>query len=172
VQKQASFETFPFGIVVLTAAVAISIYALGVYVLLGVGITAAVLYGLYCLAVEGLVLKRSCANCYYYGKRCGLGRGTLCAVLFKKGDPSRFVEREVAWTDMVPDFLVVLLPIAGGIVLSIRDFAWLRVAALALLVGLSFVGNAVSRGMFACRYCKQREIGCPAATLFGVESAD
>ena len=171
-QKTQSFETFPIGIVVLTAAVAIAIYALGVYVLLGFGVLAAVLYALYCLAVEGLVLKRSCANCYYYGKRCGLGRGTLCALLFKRGDPRRFVEREASWADMLPDFLVVLLPIAGGIVLSIRDFTWLRVAALVLLVGLSFVGNAVSRGMFACRYCRQREIGCPAATLFGVESAD
>jgi hypothetical protein len=172
VQKAESFETFPLGIVLLTTTVAISIYALGVYVLLGFGVVAAVLYGLYCLAVEGLVLKRSCTNCYYYGKRCGLGRGTLCAVLFKKGDPRKFVEREVSWTDMLPDFLVVLLPIAGGVALSIRDFTWLRVAALALLVALSFVGNAVSRGMLACRYCKQREIGCPAATLFGVESAD
>jgi len=172
VQNTQSLETFPLRIVVLTAAVAISIYALGVTVLLGFGRMAAVLYGLTCLAVEGLVLKRSCANCYYYGKRCGLGRGTLCAILFKRGDPRKFVERDVSWADMLPDFLVVLLPIAGGIVLSIRDFTWLRVGALALLIILSFAGNAVSRGMFACRYCRQREIGCPAATLFGVESAD
>ena len=56
-QKEQSFETFPLRIVVLTTTVAISIYALGAYVLLGFGIIAAVLYGLYSLAVEGLVLK-------------------------------------------------------------------------------------------------------------------
>jgi len=34
------------------------------------------------------------------------------------------------------------------------------------LVMLSFVGNAVIRGSFACKYCRQREIGCPASRLF------
>jgi hypothetical protein len=43
----------------------------------------------------------------------------------------------------------------------------LLVTALAVLIALSFVGNAVLRGSFACKYCKQREIGCPAEKLFG-----
>jgi hypothetical protein len=36
---------------------------------------------------------------------------------------------------------------------------------LALLL-LGFMGNALVRGQLACRYCKQREIGCPATQLF------
>jgi hypothetical protein len=170
-QEKESFESFPLWIVILCGSITISIYALGAYVLAGFGILAVILYVLYCLGVEWMVLRRSCVDCYYYGKRCGLGRGRLCSVLLKKGDPRRFVDRHVSWADMLPDFLVAILPIAGGVVLSIRDFVWLRVAALALLVVLSFAGNAVSRGVLACRYCKQRDIGCPAANLFGGESA-
>jgi hypothetical protein len=28
------------------------------------------------------------------------------------------------------------------------------------------MGNAVVRSQLACRYCRQREIGCPAQRLF------
>ena len=34
------------------------------------------------------------------------------------------------------------------------------------LVALSFGGNAVVRGSFTCKYCKQQELGCPAQALF------
>jgi hypothetical protein len=58
-QRAEGTETWDIPwIVVLTANLGVSIYALGVYVLLGLGVTAAVLYGLYSLAVERLVLKR------------------------------------------------------------------------------------------------------------------
>ena len=79
----------------------------------------------------------------------------------------KFVEDEVSWFDVLPDFAVFILPIVGGIVLLVGDFAWLLVVMLALLIILSFGGNAVIRGSFACKYCKQREIGCPAEKLFG-----
>lgn len=171
-EERRTFESFPISIVALTNAITLSTYALGAYVLAGFGVVAAVLYALYCFGVELMVLTRSCVNCAYYGKRCGLGRGRLCSTLFEKGDARKFTEREVSWVDMLPDFLVVILPIVGGVVLSIRDFSWLRVAALALLIVLSLAGNAVSRGLLACRYCKQREIGCPAASMFGVDSSD
>jgi hypothetical protein len=49
----------------------------------------------------------------------------------------------------------------------VRDFTWLVVVMLAILVVLSLGGNAVVRGSFACKYCKQRQIGCPAEKLFG-----
>jgi hypothetical protein len=86
--------------------------------------------------------------------------------LFKKGDPQKFVEKEVSWSKILPDFMVFIFPLVGGIILLVIDFTLLLVAMLAILVILSFVGNAVIRGSFACKYCKQREIGCPAEKMF------
>jgi hypothetical protein len=41
---------------------------------------------------------------------------------------------------------------------------------LVVLVFLSLAGNAIIRGSFACKYCRQREIGCPAEKLFSGSS--
>jgi hypothetical protein len=95
-----------------------------------------------------------------------MGRSVLCALLFKKGDPRKFVEREVSWKHMLPDFLVFVFPLLGGIVLLIRDFSWLVLFLLVVLFILSFPGSAFIRGSLTYKYCKQREIGCPAEKLF------
>lgn len=87
-------------------------------------------------------------------------------MLFKKGDPQKFVEKEVSWPQILPDFMVFIFPIVGGITLLVIDFAWYLVAILGILVILSFGGTAVIRGSLACKYCKQREIGCSAERLF------
>lgn len=163
------YEVFPTWIVILCSLVTISIYALGAYALSGFGILVPVLYLLYCLWIEVRILRGSCVDCYYYGKLCGLGRGKLCSLLFKKGDPQRFVEKQVSWSDMLSDFLVAVFPIIGGIMLLIRDFSWPLLITLAALLIVYLGGNAVTRGSFACKYCKQKEIGCPAEKLFGTE---
>ncbi|NIA09503.1 MAG: hypothetical protein GWP10_07200 [Nitrospiraceae bacterium] len=164
-----TYEKFPVWIVLLSNLVAISIYAIGAYILAGFGIIFAVLYLLYCLWIELKVLRGSCVDCYYYGKVCGFGKGRLCSTLFKKGDPQRFVEKEISWSSILPDFLVFIFPVIGGIILLVRGFSWLLVAMLAIVVVLYLGGNAVIRGTFACKYCKQREIGCPAEKLFRKE---
>ena len=74
-------------IVVLSNALSMSIYAIGTYVFADLGLLPVVLYLLYCLWIEFRVLKKSCENCHYYGKRCGLGRGRLCALLLNRGVP-------------------------------------------------------------------------------------
>jgi hypothetical protein len=51
----------------------------------------------------------------------------------------------------------------------IRDFSWLLLITLAVLLILYLGGNAVTRGSFACKYCTQKEIGCPAEKLFAGE---
>ena len=169
-EEQRSYENFPLHIALLSTIVTISIYALGAFILAGFGFLFAVLYLLYCLWVELRILRLSCVNCYYYGKVCGLGKGTLCALLFKQGEPQRFAETEISPAQLIPDFMVVIIPLIGGIILLIiRDFAWLLVAMLAILVILFFGGTAVIRGSFACKYCKQREIGCSAEQLFSKE---
>ncbi len=166
-EKAKSYENFPLWIARLSNLVTISIYAIGACILAGFGILLSILYLLYCLWIEVGILRGSCVNCYYYGKICGLGKGKLCSFFFKKGDPKKFVEKGVSWSKLLPDFMVFILPIIGGIILLVRDFTWPVAVMLAILIILSFGGNAIIRGPFACKYCKQREIGCPAEKLFG-----
>ena len=60
-----------------------------------------------------------------------------------------------------------LIPLLAGLYLSFIDFSWLRLFLMILLVILAFPVVGFVRGNLACRYCKQRELGCPAAKLFG-----
>lgn len=168
-EQTKTYECFPLWIVGLSNLLAVSIYGLGAYILSGFGIWLSGLYLLYCLWLELRLLKGSCVNCYYYGKACGFGKGKLCSWLFKKGDPRKFSETEISWASMLPDFLVLLGPVLGGIILLLQNFTWLLVGVLALLIVLSLSGNAVVRGSLACKYCRQRELGCPAAKLFGMK---
>ena len=162
-----TYDNFPVWIAILSNLVSLSIYAIGAYILAGFGILFVILYLLYCLWLEVRILRISCVNCYYYGKVCGLGKSKLCALFFKKGDPQKFVEKEVTWAHILPDFMVFIIPLVGGIILLVWEFTWLLAALLIILGFLSFGGTAIIRGSFACKYCKQREIGCPAEQLFG-----
>ncbi len=168
-EEPKSYENFPLGIALLSNRVALAIYALGAYILAGLGIVVTVLYLLFCLWIELGILRRSCVDCYYCGKVCGLGKGKLCALLFKKGDPQKFAEKEISPAQLLPDFMVVIFPILGGIILLVREFTWPLLILLAIFVLLFFAGNAFVRGAFACKYCRQRELGCPAEQLFSKE---
>jgi len=160
------YERFPWPIVLLANAVTLSIYAVGFYLLWGLGLWWAVLYVLYCGWMEWRLLTRSCVNCYYYGKVCGFGKGKLCSLLLKQGDPQKFGAGTFSWRDLIPDFGVLVLPAMGAVVSLIRTFSWVTLVLLAILVVLCLGGNAVIRGSFTCRHCKQRELGCPAEQLF------
>ena len=166
-EETQCYESFPAWIVVLCNLVGNSIYAVGAYILSRFGIWVSAAYLLYCLWMEIGVLRKSCVNCTYYGQVCAFGKGKLCSLLFKQGDPQAFASTEVSWYKLLPDLLVSIIPVVGGVVLLARQFSWLLLGALAILVVLSSVGNAFVRGSFACKYCRQREIGCPAANLFG-----
>jgi hypothetical protein len=161
-----AYERFPLPIVLLSNLVGLSIYAIGAYILAGFGIWIAALYLVYCCWIELKVLRGSCVNCYYYDKVCGFGKGKLCSLLFKKGDSHKFSETQITWVYLIPDFMVSILPLVGAIVLLVMDFNWILFALLAAMIVLSFGGNAVVRGSFACKYCKQKELGCPAEKLF------
>lgn len=165
-QNNKAYENFPIWIPLLSCVLSLSIYALGAYIFWLLGIAFIILYIIFCLWIELRILKLSCVNCYYYGKICGLGRGKLCALLFKKGNPEGFIEKEIAWKDLIPDFMVLIFPLVGGIIILIRDFNWLILVLMVILVMLSMAGNAVIRGSLACKYCKQKELGCPAEQLF------
>ncbi|MHC4624839.1 MAG: hypothetical protein ACYS4W_13155 [Planctomycetota bacterium] len=170
-QNKQTYDNFPAWIPLLSCALSLSIYVVGAYVFSRLTILFAVLYLLFCLWIELRILQESCANCYYYGKVCGLGRGKLCALFFKQGSPEEFVEREITWKTLLPDFMVLILPLIGGTIYLIRDFSWPILALMVILAALSLAGNALMRGALACKYCKQREIGCPAEQLFSKEQA-
>ena len=170
-KASSPYENFPARIVLLSNSVGIAIYAAGLYVMAACGIWWAVSYLLYCAWIEVRLLKRSCVNCYYYGKVCAFGKGKLSALLFKRGDPEKFTEVQIRWLDLVPDFLVSIIPLIAGIVLLVTAFSWVILALLVALLALSSAGNAFVRGSYACKYCKQKELGCPAEKLFNKETA-
>ncbi|MFA0832980.1 MAG: hypothetical protein ACC609_03130 [Methanobacterium formicicum] len=47
-----------------------------------------------------------------------------------------------------------------------NGFNWSIFLLIILIVILSLGGNAFIRSL-TCKHCKQRELGCPAAELFG-----
>jgi hypothetical protein len=169
VEEVNFYERFPIWVAILSNLVGLSIYLIGAYVLAGFGPRMSGLYLLYCFGLESRLLKGHCVNCYYYGKLCGFGKGKLCSWLFKQGEPQKFAETEISWANLLPDFIVLLWPVLGGIILLVQNFSWLLIGILVLLVALSMSGNAIVRGSFACKYCRQKELGCPAARLFGLE---
>ena len=169
--KNKSYEKFPIWIPLLAIVLSILTYITGAIILMGFSIIVATLYLIYCFGIEILVILRSCKHCYYYNKICGLGKGIFASLIVKKGDPKKFTEREVTISDLIPDFLVAIFPIVGGIILSIIDFSLIRVGMIILIMLLSIGGTAFIRGSFACKYCRQREIGCPAEQLFSTKKS-
>lgn len=159
------YESYPLWMIMLSNSLSISTYIIGAYILYGLGIIFTVLYLLFCMAMEIRLLRKGCTSCYYYGKTCAFGKGRLSSYFFKKGDPSRFTNKEVSWYEVLPDFLVFLFPLAGGIILLFNEFNWLILLLVIIILILSLGGNAFIRSL-TCKHCKQRELGCPAADLF------
>lgn len=160
------YEEYPPWIILFSNIVSVAIYAIGAFVMYRIGIVWLVLYILYIVLLEMRLLRKSCVNCYYYGKNCAFGKGKLSCLFFKKGNPAEFSKQQITWKDILPDFMVSVVPLVAGIVLLIMDFEWLFALLLLALLLLTFIGNGFIRGSLACRYCKQREIGCPAERLF------
>ena len=164
--KTKSYENFPLWIPFIAIFVSIISYSIGALIISRFGIIFSILYLIYCIGAELLVIIRSCKDCWYYGKICGLGRGKIVPLFVKKGDTKKFAERDISVVHMLPDFLVVIFPLIAGIILSILDFSILILIMMIVLIFLFFGGTAFIRGSFACKYCKQKEIGCPADKIF------
>jgi hypothetical protein len=163
-----TYERFPVWIVLVCNLVSLSIYAIGGYVLARLWIWLLVPYLLYCLWLETRLLRTACVDCAYYGMACAFGKGTLCALLFEQGKPQRFARRDVSWLAVLPDLMVSLVPMVGGILLLVLNgWDWLIAGLMVLLVALASGGTGLVRGSLACRHCQQRALGCPAYELFG-----
>lgn len=70
---------------------------------------------------------------------------------------------------MVPDLLVTLIPIVAGIFLLISNFNVIILISVLLLIILTTAGNEFIHGRLTCKFCKQRDLGCPADKLFNKE---
>jgi hypothetical protein len=160
------YENYPYWIVLIANLVQLSIYVIGAVIIGMVGPVWLLLFVAYIVFLELRLLKRSCVNCYYYGKRCAFGKGKLCSLFFKRGDPNRFVGRKITWKSILPDFMVSIIPFIVGIAILIMNFSLTVLILVISLFLLTSIGNGLVRGSLACKYCKQRELGCPAEQLF------
>jgi len=165
-EQSEAFENYPCRIILFSNLVTLAIYAIGAYIIFQVGLVWFVIYLAYITGLEIRLLKTRCVNCYYYGKLCAFGKGKLSSFLFKKGDPHKFLKDNLSWKDILPDILVSIIPLIVGIALLIMKFNWLILSLIIVLVLLTSVGNGFVRGSLACKFCKQREIGCHSEQLF------
>jgi len=164
------YDKFPARIVLLSNLLSVSIYVIGAYLMAGLGFWSLAAYIAYCGWMEVRLLRHSCVNCCYYGGTCAFGKGRLCALLFRRGDPQRFARRQISWSDLIPDFAVSLLPAVAAVIQLVTGFRWVTLVLLVVLLVLTVWGNAVVRGSFTCPHCRQRQLGCPAERLFNKSS--
>ena len=164
--EKGYFENYPLTTVLISSLVTLTTFAAGAIIMFRAGWIWGVLYLIYVLYLELMLLRKNCRDCYYYGKTCAFGQGRLACLIVKRGNPSNFGKRQMTWKSMIPDILVTVIPVITGIVLMIINFNWVLLVLVILMVGLGSAGNGYVRGNLACKYCKQRELGCPAEQLF------
>jgi hypothetical protein len=160
------YDQYPVWMVLASNFLSFSMYLAGAIILYQLGLIWLVLYVLFVLLLEFRLVRGHCVDCYYYGKTCAFAKGRLSSLFFPKGTPEHFSRRLITKKDLIPDFLVFFIPLVVGSALLIREFSWILLILVIALFILGFAGNAVVRGQIACRYCRQKEIGCPAQRLF------
>ena len=160
------FDRYPFWIVVFSNIVSLGMYFIGSYIIYQLGAVWLAIYVFYIVILELRLMKRSCTGCYYYGRLCAFGRGKLSAAMFEKGDMRKFSQGKVNWKDLIPDFMVSIIPLVVGIASLVMEFNLLILVLVVLLLALTSFGNGFVRGSLACRHCRQRSIGCPAEKMF------
>jgi hypothetical protein len=167
-KKIECYENYPFWIIIISNLLQLAIYTIGIIIIKPLGIIWLLIYLAYLVFLEIRLLRKSCINCYYYGKRCAFGKGKLCSLFFKKGNKEGFAGN-FTWKNLIPDMLVAIIPLITGLVTLIINFNWLLLSLMILLFLLVSTGNGLVRGSLTCKYCKQRETGCPAEKLFNKE---
>ena len=165
-KKENVFENYPLWIVFCSNFVSITIYLIGAFIIYQIGLIWLILYLIFILYLEFRLMKLHCVDCYYYGKTCAFGKGKISSIFFKKGRAEKFCKIKITWKNILPDFMVSLIPLIVGLILLIIKFDWFLLVLIILLILLAFVGNGFIRSNLACKYCKQRKIGCPAQKLF------
>jgi hypothetical protein len=165
-EQQKCYENYPFWMVIVSNIVSLSIYIIGGFLVYQIGLLWLLIYVGFVLIFEIKLLRGHCVNCYYFGKTCFSGKGRLSSLFFKRGDPIKFIDIKITWKDIIPDFLMSVVPILVGIVVLVKKFDWMILFLMVALFFLGFLGNGLVRSNLACKYCRQRELGCPAQKLF------
>lgn len=169
-QDQVCHENYPAGVVV-SNLLTLSIYAAGILLVSFFGLPWMTLYILFIILLEIRLLSRHCPDCYYYGKACAFGRGRISSMIFRKGDPEKFCQKKYTIKDIVPDFLLILIPVLAGVISLVFEFRWTTIVLIIAIIILGFPAAGALRMNLACRYCRQMEIGCPAVELFGGDTS-
>jgi hypothetical protein len=165
-QEPVGHENYPATTVIVSNLVSFLIYGISAVILYGYGLIWVIAYLLIVLLLEFRLMGRHCVDCYYYGKTCAFGKGRVSALFFKRGMSERFCNKVMTAKDIIPDFLVFFIPVLAGIAILLYEFSWTVLILVITLFVLGFLGNALVRGRLACKYCRQREIGCPAEQFF------
>jgi len=165
--EKTLYNNYPWGMVIIVNVLMLLVYVAGAYILFLLSWITGVLYLAYLVFLELNLYREGCVYCCYYGKRCAFGKGAIASVFFKKGDPKKFGEREMSWKGMVPQLLVVLVPVVVGIVLLVTAGwnIWILIAVIYSVLSW-FVINPIVYGKIACPHCKQGSICCPAMKFF------
>lgn len=161
-----TFEKYPLSLIIGSNILQVLIYLIGAYIIFKIGYIWLILYLIFIAILEIRLLKSSCIHCYYYDNWCAFGKGKLSSIIFKKGSPKKFINKQIDFIDIIPDFLVSIVPLIVGIILLILNFNWFLLLLIVILLVLAFPVNGFLRGNLACKFCKQRELGCPAEQLF------
>ena len=161
------YEKYPFWMVVVVNILMLAVYVAGAYIMFKLNLITGILYVIYFLILEFQLYKEACTSCCYYGRLCAFGKGVIASLFFKKGDPKKFGERELSFKDMIPQLLVVLIPLAIGVaLLASRGFDVLILIAMLYPVFSWVCLNQINYGKLACIHCKQGSICCPALKFF------
>lgn len=138
-QEPGCHDNYPTMIVVVSNLISVLIYGIGAYILYKFSLFWVICYLLIILFLEFRLLSRHCVDCYYYGKTCAFGKGYLSSLFFSRGQPQQFNTKKITRKDIVPDSLVLFIPILAGILLLIQEFTWI---VLSLIITL-FLSSAM-----------------------------
>ena len=151
------YERYPSSTVMFRTALSIIIFIIGAIILMGFGRSVAIGYLVFSAIMMVWFMRFRCKYCYYYGKVCTAGFGSLAPMFFKRGDNRKFPQYvEHAY----PIFLVWALPTFGGIVLLILNRTLEALGLLVIFILLSFVFSERTLKKYGCDYCKQKA-NCP-----------
>jgi hypothetical protein len=166
-KKPEIYEKYPLWIIAVIDVLNLLVYIAGAYIMFKLSLITGWLYVIFLVFIEASVYREGCANCCYYGKACAFGRGFIAPLFVKKGSPKKFCEKKIEWKDLIPQMLVVLIPVITGIALLISRGFNLRILIALIYPVLSwFMLNPIIYGKLACPHCKQGSICCPAVEFF------
>ena len=165
--KPKIYDQYPLWRVTIVIILFLLIYLTGSYIMFRLHLITGILFLIYILLMEFFVYKKACPYCLYYGELCFSGRGKLAKLLYKKGDPKKFCEKEMKFKDFLPQIIPLLVPIITGIALLIsRGFHLLTLIAIIYPIFNWFFINPILYGKLACPHCKQGKKCCPALEFF------